>query len=213
MKYLKMVGLAAVAAAALMAIAGAGSASATVFCSTTTTPCSSKWPAGTELRFTVTSGTAGIWKNTTGETVANCPEGELRGKMPSTGSATETVKLSVAASGLTWPGVGGCLKTITTEGGTLEFHAISGTDNATVTVSGIKITLEIEQFGISCIYGFATGEHFGLLTGNGTGKAVLDVNTSFLKKEGSFLCPESLRWTESFTQIAPSGTGLYPEPS
>jgi hypothetical protein len=208
MKYVKTLGLAVVAAAALMAIAGAGTASATVFCSTTTTPCSSKWPAGTELRFTVTSGTSGLWKSTAGETIANCPEGEIKGKMSNTGGATETVKETVAASGLTWPGVGGCLRTITTEGGTLEFHAIAGTDNATITVTGIKITLEVEAFGVSCIYGFGTGENLGTLTGNGSGKAVMDINTSFLKKEGSFLCPESLKWTESFTQVAPS-TGLY----
>lgn len=211
MKHLKMLGLAVVAAAALTAIAGAGTASATVFCHTTSTPCAQKWSTGTEFRATVTPGTAGIWSNTSGEVVANCPEGEIRAKMTNSGGAAETIKTTVAASGLTWPGVSGCIKTITLEGGTLEFHAMAGTDNATITVTGFKITIEI--LGTSCVYGFGTGEHFGTLTGNGTGKAVLDINTLFLKKEGSFICPADLKWTESFTQVSPSGTALYVEPS
>jgi hypothetical protein len=207
MKYLKTLGLAVVAAAVLMAIAGAGSASATVFCHTTASPCPQKWPAGTEPRFSVTAGTAGIWSTTSGEVVAKCTEGEIRGKMTNSGSATETIKETVAATGLTWPSVSGCIETVTTEGGTLEFHAISGTDNATITVSGFKISISI--LGAKCVYGFGVNEHWGTLTGNGSGKAVIDINTLFVKKEGSFVCPEDLKWSESFTQISPSGTALY----
>ena len=207
MKYLKMLGLAAVATAALMAIAGAGTASATVFCHTTSSPCPEKWKAGTEPRFTVRPGTAGIWKDTSGAIAAKCPEGELRGTITNAGSATETVKTSVPASGLTWPGVEGCIKTVTLEGGTLEVHAISGTDNGTVTVSGFKITLSI--LGSSCIYGFGENANFGTLTGNGSGSAILDINTLFFKKEGGIACPNDLTWTEEFTQEIPSGTALY----
>jgi len=213
MKYLKMLGLAAVAAAALMAIAGAGTASATVLCHSTATPCSQKWGVGTEPRFTVRPGGAGIWTTTSGTVFARCPEGEIKGVITNAGSANETVKTSVGASGLTWPGVEGCIKTITVEGGTLEIHAITGTDNGTVTVSGFKLTIYNEGLGGTCTYGFGIGEHLGVLTGNGSGNAVLDINTVFLKKEGSFLCPESLKWTEEFQQVSPSGTPLYVEPS
>lgn len=206
-----MFGLTVVAAAALMAIGGAGTASATVFCHTTSTPCAEKWKAGTEPRFTVKSGTAGIWRDTSGGIAANCPEGELRGTITSSGSASETVKTSVPASGLTWTNVEGCIKTVTLEGGTLEVHAIEGTDNGTVTVTGVKITLSI--LGASCVYGFGEHEHFGTLTGNGSGSAVLDISTYFLKKEGGVLCPADLTWAEEFQQEKPSGTGLYVEPS
>ena len=210
MKYFKMFGLAAVAAMALMAFAGAGTASATVLCSTNSVPCGAgqKWPTGTELRFTVKPGGAGLWTETSGELFAKCPEGEIRGKTTNTGSATETVNTSVEASGFTWPSVEGCIKTVTTEGGTLEIHTSEGTSNGTVTVSGFKITFNTIFFG-SCTYGFGTGADFGTLTANGSGSAILDINTVFFKKEGGFFCPESLKWTEEFTQEKPSGTALY----
>jgi hypothetical protein len=207
MKYLKMLGLAVVAAAALMAIAGAGPASATVFCHSTASPCPQKWATGTEPRFTVTTGTAGIWTTTSGEVVAKCTEGEIRATMTNSGGATETIKETVAATGLTWPSVSGCIKTVTVKGGTLEFHTIAGTDNGTITVSGVEITIEI--LGSSCVYGFGTNEHLGTLTGNGSGKAVFDISTLFIKKSGSFICPEDLKWSESFTQTSPSGTALF----
>jgi hypothetical protein len=207
MKYVKTFMLAAVAVAALTAIAGAGSASATVFCHATSSPCSQKWGVGVEPRFSVTTGTAGIWSNTTGEVVAKCPQGEIRGTITNAGSATETVKESVPGSGLTWPSVEGCIETKTLEGGTLEYHAISGTDNGTITVTGFKISISI--LGSPCIYGFGVNEALGTLTGNGSGKAVFDINTVFLKKEGGIFCPASLKWTESFTQVAPSNTPLY----
>ncbi len=212
MKYVKMLGLAAVAAMALMAFVGASSASATVLCHTTTTPCTEKWKTGTEPRFVVRPGTAGIWKDTSGAIAAKCPEGELRGTITNPGSATETVKASIPASGLTWPGVEGCIKTVTLEGGTIEVHAISGTDNGTVTVSGFKITISI--LGSSCIYGFgAENAVLGTLTGNGSGSAILDINTLFFKKEGGIACPLDLTWAEEFIQEKPVGTGLFVEPS
>lgn len=211
MKYVKMLGLAAVAAMALMAFVGAGTASATVLCHTTTTPCTEKWKAGTEFRFTVKPGTNGIWKDTSESIAAKCPEGELRGTITNAGSSTETVKASVPASGLTWPSAEGCIKTETLEGGTIEVHAISGTDNGTVTVSKFKITISI--LGSNCVYGFGENAHFGTLTANGTGSAILDINTLFFKKEGGIVCPLDLTWAEEFTQEKPSGTGLYVEPS
>jgi hypothetical protein len=214
MSCLKMLGLAAVAAAALLAIAAAGTASATVLCHSTSTSCPEKWKVGTEPRFIVKPGTAGIWKDTSGGIAANCPKGELRGTITNAGSGTETVKATVEKNGITWPGVEGCIKTETIEGGTLEIHAITGSDNGTVTVSGFKITITIEGLGgVSCVYGFSTGEHLGTLTASGSGHAILDVSTIFLKKEGSFLCPSQLTWAEEFEQEVPSGTPLYVEPS
>jgi len=207
MKYVKTIGLAALAVAAIMAIAGTGTASATVFCHATSSPCAEKWKAGTEPRFIVKPGTAGIWGDTSGAVAAKCPEGELRATITNAGSATETVKLSVPASGLTWQNVEGCIKTETLEGGTLEVHSISGTDNGTVTASGFKISISI--LGANCVYGFGVGANLGTLTGNGSGTAVLDIKTNFVKKEGGFTCPLDLNWAEEFTQEKPSGTALY----
>jgi len=207
MRYLKTIGLAAIAVAALMAVAGTGTASATVFCHTTSSPCPEKWKLGAEPRFIVKPGTAGIWNDTSGGIAAKCPEGELRGTITSAGSATETVKITVPGSGLVWKSVEGCIETKTLEGGTLEIHAISGTDNGSVTVTGFKITISI--LGSSCIYGFGVNANLGTLTGNGSGTAVLDIKTNFVKKEGGIICPTDLNWAEEFTQEKPSGTGLY----
>jgi hypothetical protein len=212
MKHLKMLGLVAVAATALMAFLGAGTASATVFCSTNASPCPAgqKWPTGTEPRFIVRPGGAGIWKDTSGNVLAECPEGEIRGKITNSGSATETVTTSVEASGFTWANTGTCFSTTTIKGGTLEYHAIEGTNNGTVTVSGIEITINNPLFG-SCVYGFGTG-HLGRLTASGSGSAILDIETIFSKKSG-FTCPADLVWTEEFIQERPSGTALYVKPS
>jgi len=210
MKCLKMLGLAAVAAAALMAIAGVGTASATVLCQTTTTSCSKKWESGTQLDFHVRAGTVGRWGNTSGETLVECTEGLLQGK-PSAGSGSETVKMSVGASEFNWNSGCSGVQTKTLEGGTIEIHNITGTDNGTVTITGFTFTTTL--FGATCTYGFLEATDLGVLTGSGTGDAILDISTSFSKKEGSFLCPLSLNWKEEFTQTGPSGTALYVEPS
>jgi hypothetical protein len=210
MKHLKMIGLAAVAVVALMAIAGAGTASATVICDTNTNPCTSKWASETQLEFHVKTGTVGKWGTTAGETLVECTEGLLKGR-PSAGGATATVKMTVPASDFNWNSGCSGVETKTLEGGTLEIHAISGTGNGTVTATGFTFTTTL--FGSSCTYGFLTTTDMGVLTGNGTGNAVLDINTTFSKKEGSIICPTSLAWKEEFAQVLPSGTGLFVETS
>jgi hypothetical protein len=209
MEYFKMLGLAVIAASALIAFAAAGTASATVLCDTTTTPCNQKWSAGTQLEFEIAPGTEGIWETTDGKTVvAKCTEGELKGK-PSSGGASETVKVPVQASDFTWPGC--TVNTATLEGGELEIHAIEGSDNGAVTATGFSFTTT--AFGVSCIYTFASSTNIGTLTASATGDATLHINTVFTKKSGGFLCPTDLKWREEFTQVKPEGTALYVEPS
>ena len=210
MNYLKMLGLAAVAAAALMAIVGASTATATVLCDSTSTPCpeNEKWKVGTTVRFTVRSGTSGVWTDTSGSQIATCPEGEIQGNIAKAGSETSTVEIPVEPSHFVWQS---CIHTETLEGGTLELHTISGTDNGTVTATGFKFTTVVN--GIDCIYGFPTATTLGTLTASGEGRAVLDVKTTMVKREGSFLCPGTLNWAEEFTQTQPSSTPLYVEPS
>lgn len=211
MKYLKMLGLAAVAAVALMAIVGVGTASATVLCQTTTTPCSSHWATGTQLEFHVKAGTEGVWADTSGEPAVRCVEGILKGT-PSAGGALETVTMPInGESEFNWNKGCGGIETKTLEGGKLEIHAISGTDNGTVTATGFRFTTTF--LGASCIYGFPEARDLGVLTGSATGDAVLDISSVFTKIEGSFVCPLTVTWKEEFTQTGPSGTALYVEPS
>lgn len=212
MKYLKILGLAIVAAAALMAIVGAATASATVLCDSATNPCSEKWEAGAQLEFKVKANTVGRWGPTNGETLVECGAGILKGN-PSTGGASETVTVSInGESELNWNnGCGGGVVTKTLEGGKLEIHSISESSNGTVTATGFSFTTTF--FGVSCVYSFAVATDLGTLTGSATGDAVLDINSVFSKKEGGFLCPTSVTWVEEFTQVGPSGTGLFVEPS
>src|SRR4051794_27011986 len=95
MKHLKMLGLAAVAAAALMAFAAAGSASAAVLCKTNTNPCTSKWTVGTKIEYSLKSGTSAIWKGTPGEVLKTCTNAKLTGEITNAGSSTEAVKAKV----------------------------------------------------------------------------------------------------------------------
>jgi hypothetical protein len=209
MKYLKMLGLVAIAAAALMAVAGSGTASATVLCHTTSTPCAQKWAANTQVEFTLGSGSSGEWMRTGGELITTCTEGQIKGKISNAGSESATVKIPVAASDFIWPKCTSTSETLA--GGEFEIHAIAGTDNGTVTASGFNFTTTVT--GISCSFYFPEGTIYGTLTASGSGNANIDINTVLSKKEGSFLCPSSLQWVEGFRQTAPSGTALFVEPS
>jgi hypothetical protein len=210
MKYLKMLGLVAIAAAALMAIAGAGTASATVLCRTTSTPCAAgqKWETNTQVHFTLKPGTTSEWKTTGGSLENTCTEGTIKGSISSAGSETSTVKISVSKSEWTW---GGCTQAQNTlAGGELEVHAIAGSDNGEVRATGFNFTTTIA--GVSCNYNFPESTKLGTLTSSGSGGATIDINTVLTKSGGGFLCVPSLQWIEQFTQTEP-GSGLFVEPS
>jgi hypothetical protein len=207
MKHLKMLGLAAVAATALMAFAGASSASATVLCKTNTNPCSSKWAVGTELEFSLKKGTSATWKGTNGETLKTCTGAKLRAEITNAGSATETVKAKVVEDSWT-----SCtVPTLTLQLGELEIHSITGSTNGTLTLKGAEFTTQDPLFG-DCRYGTAAGgTDLGTLTSSGTGASVIDV-LSTLSPVGLNCCPEVV-WNEEFTLTKPQETALFVEPS
>jgi hypothetical protein len=210
MKYLKMLGLAAVAAAALTALLGTGTASATVLCHTTTTPCSQKWTTGTGVEFNLQTGTSALWQTTGGIALNTCLGGTLKGTISNQGSSTETVKISVPASGFSWSSCTTGQQTI--EGGEIEIHAISGSDNGTITMKGFAFTTNTAQYGV-CTYTAGTGAHLGTITASKTGAAVIDFEVVLNKKEGSLLCPPDITWWEHWLQNAPRETPLFVEPS
>ena len=208
MKYVKMLGLAAVAAMVLMAFLGASSASATVLCKTpnTTTDCKeSAWhyPTNTVIDSSLEE-TASL--ETTGGTVLDtCKGGTVKGKTTNTGSSTETVDGFIEQ--LTWSE---CTKTTNslhnanpaTEGtfGTLEIHWISNTDNGTVTGKNTRVTINT-IFG-SCTYGTeAGGNHIGTLTAGSMGTLHIEATIPLIS--GGGLCPPSGRWTGSYTITEP----------
>jgi hypothetical protein len=207
MKYAKILGLAAIAAMAIMAFVGASSASATVLCKTTLVEgcAAAKWdyPAGTEIHAVLVENTEAKLENLSGSTIyAHCSESTLQGTTANTGSSTETV----SGSGVvTWGAKNvGCSTTVDTlENGTLEVHYGEKGDGV-VTGKGVVVTVEL--FGVTCAYGTAaTGTKLGTLTepASSTADTVIDANAEVEKKSGGFLCPSETRWTAEYTITSP----------
>jgi hypothetical protein len=193
MKYVKMLGLAAIAAMALMAF-GAGTASATKLYSGGTA-----FGTGTTIKASL-NGTA-VLETTGGTVLYECKYGSLHWLTATAGGATETVRGTVATSGLTWGEPADCTRTThTIEGGELEIHHIAGTTNGTLTARGFGVTIA-SVFG-SCTFGFG-GAWTDLGTVVGGSPATIEINTLMKKLAGP--CPFSeVRWTTKYKFDSPN---------
>lgn len=198
MKYLKMLGLAAIAAMGLMAFVGASSASATTLSSE-----GKNLPAGTTILASLT-GSAEL-KETGGQVLDTCTAGTVHLVTANeTGSSINTS----GEVGITWGETGtACTHTTDTiKGGTGSITYTSGL-NGTVVSSSAEVT--VETAGLSCIYGTAsTGTTLGVLQGSTTANATLEINVPVLKKGGAFLCPGSAVWKAKYvvTKVVYNGT-------
>jgi hypothetical protein len=211
MKFAKTVLLASTALGVLIALNLAGTASATVLCTTTSTPCANRWGANTVIDSSLEAGKSSEIKDTFGFQLEKCNTSTLKLTTTTVGSATTTVLASFAKGSLTWEA---CNEgTTTLIGGSVEIHHIAGTDNGTITVKELRITIN-SVLG-DCIYGF--GKNFadvGTFTGGsipaGT-PPVIDINAVLASEGGA--CPVSARWTATFEVTSPNGFGMYVEPS
>ncbi len=198
MKYVKMLGLAVVAALALTAFFGAGSAAATVLCKTAMTEgcAASGWdyPVGTEIDMSLEGST--FTRATNGTLLDTCTEGTLRGLTTNTGSSSQTVDWN-----LTHMQSSSCSATTDSlVNGSLEVHWIPGTDNGTVTVTGTQVTKGL-VFG-TCVYGpGASGADLGTLTGGSP--ATLDVEAVLPKISGGVACPPDVVWVGAYIVTSP----------
>jgi len=197
MKYLKMLGLAAVAAMALMAFAG--SASATVLCKTTlTTGCAGggqDYAAGTEINATLKAGTSALLR--AGFANITCTESTVAGKTENTGSGSETVRGQIET--LDFPAAS-CNATVhVLKTGELEIHHNAGTDNGTLTGRGSEVTVRIGE--VSCTYGTGTGTNLGTLVGGNP--AQMNISTNLPKIAGGFLCANPAEWVATYTVTNP----------
>jgi len=202
MQHVKILGLAALAAMAVMAFVGAGTASATALYSGAT-----KLGVGTEIVATL-SGSASL-TTTEGTVLDTCTGGEVKGKITDAGgyhSATEThttVKGNIEA--LTWTN---CTEPTTTiSKGGLEVHWIDKTINGTVTSIAnthtgavSEVTIQTTIFG-SCVFTIASGGTIGTLTGSTTTTATFDINATATRKTG--LCPSSAKWVGTYKVTKP----------
>jgi hypothetical protein len=196
MKYVKMLGLAAVAAAALMAFVGASTASATVL----TSPAGTKLPAGTVITSTLEEPPAvltGGFKN------IECKKSSVGGKTTNEGGTSETVKGTIET--LTFEECN--CEVVVVSKGTLEIHNIAGTANGTLTSSGAKVTVNCSTiFGnVHCIY-TTNNTDLGTLTGSKTlgGKtATMDITATIPQEETNFLCAEESVWHAKYLVTSP----------
>jgi hypothetical protein len=199
MKFLKIIGLAGMVAAAAMAV-GAATSSATVFCknNTNTTTCGEPYKIGTVGVASLQSGTSFVLESAGGTIYNTCTSVKVEKKQTEEGSSSTTVIGTVAPSDIS---LGGCSSTVDVlEGGEGEVHWISGTDNGTGTANGGAVTTLIS--GVSCTYGLG-GEmkDWGVLTG---GKpASMSVNNFAIKVAGGFLCPSEARAKGSLVLTSP----------
>jgi len=231
MKYVKMLGLAAAAVAALMAFVGASTASATVLCKVegekgatgltgTTCPAEKAYPKGTEIHAVLDPGT-GPAKLTTAFKNIECEESTVSGKTSNEGSATETVTGSVEV--LTF-GKCNCEVNVIKKG-TLEVHWINvldknengeviaetGGHNGTLTSNGAEVTAQCNTiFGaVHCIY---VTENTDLGTATASGKnekgeatpATMDIESANIPRLAtSGLCAETAKWDAKYEVTSP----------
>jgi hypothetical protein len=200
MKYLKMLGVAAIAAAPVMAFMGADSAFAQ------TTLCKEKnltscYGVGTTLHG-VSSPGQGLNRPTfTGPNNIDC-DSTIEGKIQ-----TATTPLGKATA-LTWTGCeGGTVVTDTL--GSFQIHHSSG-NNGTITISDFVV--QTTFVGVICHYG-------GMVTGTFTGSATLPqinitadlakINT--LEHPSSGFCPEKVNWhaTYAIDNVNGKASGLF----
>jgi hypothetical protein len=207
MKYVKMLGLAAVAAAALMAFVGASTASATVLCkvavNTTTgvcptSPANEKYPKETEIAAELNNGATEPAELETEFLTIKCEASTVSGKTENEGSSTTTVKGPIST--LTFTKCN-CPVTVL-KPGSLEIHWISGTDNGTVTSSNAEVTVNCSTiFGtVHCIY-VTNSTDLGTLTGGTT--ATLTANASIPRVTTNALCANLALWKAKYKVTKP----------
>jgi hypothetical protein len=208
MKRLKILGLAVVAVAAVMAFVGAGTASATFtsLCKEKTTNnglpiCEPNhlYPAGTRIHAELEAGTRLNIPTPLG--VVECKQSTLD---VFTEQETE-IPLGAIVNALTF---GGCEKAgeeveiKTVKKGTLDIEIIDlpeWTHNGTLTFTGTEITFLFKKIGAHCLY---DAGHAGVLTGGPM--ATIDWFGTLVKTGGNMLCPAgNANWNGFYTVTSP----------
>lgn len=191
MKYLKILGLAAVAAAALMAFVGAGTASATTLEVKGVTQ-----NQAVTIHATLKAGTSAVLKDSAGSTTDTCTSSTVHG----TTSVFDGTYVSGPISSLTFAN---CSHTTTViKSGSLDIDWTSGT-NGTVISTGAEVTVVSTAFGVSAICKTGTGTTIGTLTGVAAGQATMDIN-------GTIPCGilGNSSWTGTYVVTTPEGLGV-----
>jgi hypothetical protein len=193
MKYVKMLGLLAIAAAALMAFAG--SASATTLTSPTGTTYTGKITAESHNGPTTLHGSF---------VSVSCQKSHVEGQVEKHGPGV-TVSGKIATLSFAE-----CSDEVTVlKPGSLEIHAVncnSKTKYCTGTLTSTGAEIKIHTSVGECIF-TTSGTHLGTVTGTDhTGHhATLDIDSAAIPRTGgSFFCGASGEWTGSYTVTTPT---------
>ena len=215
MKYVKMLGLAAVTAAALMALIGASTASATDLCKTegiknggvTGTTCPLGWAMNTGDELHAVN--EGVVKLTTTYKNIECKKSTVTGKLENEGAEKERVTLEVTPNGLTFEECN--CEVVVVNPGTLEVEWIEATHNGKLFNHGAEVTATCNSvFGnVHCIYSTGAGTELGIVTGSSSatvgGKtATIDINEANIPRLATnALCAEKAKWDAKYEITTP----------
>jgi len=200
MRYIKMLGLAAVAAAALMAFVGASTASATVLCKTTTNgaptcPANQAYPAGTAVH--AVSETKPVL---TSFINVECAEATVQGTTDIEGEKGKPVTGKVSELKFIEP-CNCAVKVL--KNGSLSISWLSATNNGSLSSSGAEVTIECNTiFGkVHCIYE-TSSTPLGTLTGGE--EATMDIESANIPRlKTDSLCAEKANWDVKFKVTTP----------
>jgi hypothetical protein len=190
MKYIKTLGLLAVAAAALMAFAG--TASATYLTST----------GGATPSITATAGPTSL---DGAFSTVTCQSSEVASAVGAHGAG-------VPASGkVTTLDFRECNFPVTVDPakmGTLSVHGTTTTGNGTLTSSGAEVAIHTSVG--TCVF-TTSNTDIGTVTGSNItgGHAVLDITGKIPRTGGNFLCGSSGTWTGSYTITGPNALEVH----
>jgi hypothetical protein len=166
---------------------------------TSTSGCTSPYPAETTFDMSLKSGTAMVLETTGGTTLDTCTGSTAKGKTGATASSVGAVSVSLSE----WSWSGCTVSTTTIAPGQLEISHLSGTDNGTVNLRGFEMTANTGFFG-ACTYGGGTGGvQLGTLSGGAPASLKVSVVLALTKNESGF-CPSEVRWTAEWTATEPN---------
>lgn len=196
MKYVKAIGLVAIAVAAMMVFAGSAAAG------TFTYP---KHIGYTENIHAVAGETT-----LHGVSTITCQSSTVEGTVASHGNEV-TGKISVGK--LTFAECGSSDVTVL-KGGTLEAHTHPGNENfetyAILTSTGAEISIQITALGITCIFttsntqiGTVTQSTHEIVTEASTTTAKIHINAKIPRTGGSVFCGASGEWTGQYQITTP----------
>jgi hypothetical protein len=214
MKYVKMLGLAAVAAMALTALVGAGTASAgTVACTSNTSPCATEYTGAIES--SLKTGTAAVLTNSLDK--VTCTESSMNGKITvatnASGNSTGEIT-AVTFSGCTDQNGASCTATA----GNLAWHAeatateISGKPNGNGKMTVKSGGSGNPQATVVCGSGNFLNCTFGVESATvdviGGSQATIKTTELTMTKISGFLCPKEAKWDAEYTVSTPSALFL-----